>query len=131
MKKIKNVLLIDDNEITNYLHAFLFQDLGIAENIHAKLNGQEAIDFLSTCNEEEQPDLILLDINMPIMDGFEFLSHYQNTKMPDITVLLMVSTSINPYDVERSQQFSQVNGFVGKPLTEEKIQNIRDEHFNT
>ena len=131
MKKIKNVLLIDDNEITNYLHAFLFQDLGISENIHASLNGQEAIDFLSACNEEEQPDLILLDINMPIMDGFEFLSHYQNIKTPDITVLLMVSTSINPDDVERSQQFSEVNGFVGKPLTKEKIQNIQDEYFNT
>jgi CheY-like chemotaxis protein len=65
------------------------------------------------------------------MDGFEFLGHFQNIDHNESTVIFMVSTSIIPSDVERSKQFKQVSGFIGKPLTKEKILELRDEYFRT
>jgi len=129
MKSIKHLLLVDDSEVTNYLHTFLFVDMNIAEEIHSVLNGQEALDYIRTCSKEEQPDLILLDINMPLMDGFEFLDHFENLDVNKSIVILMVSTSVMPRDIERSKQFKQVSGFIGKPLTKEKILNLQAEYL--
>jgi CheY-like chemotaxis protein len=129
MRNIKHLLLVDDNEVTNYLHTFLFLDMNMAEEVHSVLNGQEAIDYIKTCSKEDQPDLILLDINMPLMDGFEFLGHFENLDANESIVILMVSTSIIPRDIERSKQFKKISGFVGKPLTKEKILKLQAEYF--
>ena len=103
MRNIKHLLLVEDDEVTNYLHTFLFRDMNMAEEVHSVLNGQEAIDYIKTCSKEDQPDLILLDINMPLMDGFEFLGHLENLDVNENIVILMVSTSIIPRDIERSK----------------------------
>ena len=129
MRKMKRLLLVEDDEVTNYLHTFLFQDMNIAKEVHSVLNGQEAIDYIKTCSKEDQPDLILLDINMPLMDGFEFLGHFEELDVNEDIVILMVSTSILPRDIERSKQFKKISGFIGKPLTKEKILNLQAEYF--
>ena len=129
MRNIKHLLLVEDDEVTNYLHTFLFRDMNMAEEVHSVLNGQEAIDYIKTCSKEDQPDLILLDINMPLMDGFEFLGHLENLDVNENIVILMVSTSIIPRDIERSKQFKKISGFIGKPLTKEKMLKLQAEYF--
>ena len=129
MRNIKHLLLVEDDEVTNYIHTFLFRDMNMAEEVHSVLNGQEAIDYIKTCSKEGQPDLILLDINMPLMDGFEFLGHLENLDVNENIVILMVSTSIIPRDIERSKQFKKISGFIGKPLTKEKILKLQAEYF--
>ena len=79
-KPLKEVLLVDDNEADNFLHRAVLEDMGVADRIVERLNGQEALDYLLTPDDQGRfpsPDLICLDINMPIMSGWEFLDSYE------------------------------------------------------
>jgi CheY-like chemotaxis protein len=137
-KRLKCVLLVDDNESDNYLHKRVLTKAGIADNIAIALNGKEALDFLMTkgsCGQPEnlfsQPELIFLDINMPIMDGWEFLEEYQ--KLDAIqkgkVVFIMLTTSLNPTDKVRAEMYLEHDCFHFKPLTVEMINEIMQKHF--
>jgi len=94
------------------------------------MNGEEALDFIKNNTEDIHPELILLDINMPVMDGFEFLQEYNkvdfNGKLkPHI---IMLTTSTNPTDVDKVKK-SDITGYINKPLTESKIMEIIQTHF--
>ncbi len=127
-KKLNCILLIDDDEATNYIHQKVIEEVSCAEKVVAAQSGQEALDFL---NEREDwasspVDLIFLDINMPAMNGWEFLEHYNklDASKKAKTILVMLSTSLNPDDRENALEMDSVNGFENKPLTEEKIISI-------
>ncbi|HTF81612.1 MAG TPA: response regulator [Cytophagales bacterium] len=129
MDKIKLILLIDDDEINNFLNKRLFLKLGIAEEVAVVLNGAEGLKFIKEhCgNGNSCPELIIIDINMPVMDGFQFLKHFQDMPLErkgDI-VLVMLTTSSSPLDLELVSKY-QVSGYVTKPLTEEKINYIKN-----
>ncbi|NNF02710.1 MAG: response regulator, partial [Bacteroidia bacterium] len=98
-KQIDLVMLIDDNEASNNLSQILIEDLGCASEIVAKQTAVEALEYLEN-NENSVPDLILLDINMPIMNGWEFIDEFKilNSVMSKSPVIIMVSTSLNPDD---------------------------------
>ena len=131
-------MLVDDSKDDNFIHqrVLVKSELVANENIFIKENGEEAYDFLvDTQNTEKYqgifpPQLILLDISMPCMDGFEFLEEYQKVKEQfDLVVIVMLTTSINSQDKERAKKFSQVVGYVEKPLTKEKIYDIHEQYF--
>lgn len=131
MQRFGSVLIIDDDYASNYLTEIILIDLDIATHIHVTRNGREALNFVKeNCSEKtiHCPDLILLDINMPIMDGFEFLEEYE--KLPYIQnepiPVILLTTSTNLKDVEKAKRF-KVAGYIEKPLTEEKLlNNLRD-----
>jgi CheY-like chemotaxis protein len=123
---MKNVLLVDDDNIANFLSTKTLERMGYANQIDTALNGQEA---LSLFNEYYQgtrqlPDLILLDINMPIMDGFEFLEAFRKLRLPRIEEVrvVIVTTSIHPNDLERAKALG-VKHYLTKPLTPELLFN--------
>ena len=125
MKPFKSILLIDDDEATNYLHKFYINEWEITEKIYVAVNGKEAIDFLQT-NESfknEKPSLILLDINMPVMNGFEFMEAYGELEdeLKASTVVVMLTTSLHPKDLERADTFSDLKAYINKPLTKDEI----------
>lgn len=125
-------LLVDDNEITNFINTMLLHDAGITHTLTA-YNGQEALDLLHTpCNAPGSatcPALILLDLQMPVMDGFEFLQAYAQRPLTDHpAVVIMLTSSLNPLDVARMQGLP-IAGYLTKPLTEENIQRILQQHF--
>lgn len=134
MKKLDKVLLVDDDPASNYLTQMLLEELEIASRIFTSKNGKEALQFLENqclfvTNESEDccPDLILLDINMPVMDGFEFLEKFEalsHERNKTIHVVLL-TTSTNYKDIERAKQY-RILSFLEKPLTEEKIIQIVD-----
>jgi CheY-like chemotaxis protein len=133
MKKLNCVLLIDDDTINNYINERLIKKNEVASEVKVVLNGQEALQYLIDRKKEEgskNPELILLDINMPVMDGFEFMAAYKKAENIDkeSVVIVMLTTSTNPSDTQRLND-SGVAGFVNKPLTEGKLKNLLGTHF--
>ena len=126
-------MLVDDDEATNFINEMVVKKVGCAEQIHVAENGQQALDFLkkSIDGNYPRPDLIFLDINMPIMDGWEFLERYQELdafQKGDI-IIVMLTTSFNPYDRTKADEVEEITGFKNKPLTREIMQDILQEHF--
>jgi CheY-like chemotaxis protein len=122
MPKIKKVLIIDDDPITNYLTEELLRETQSAEEIAVAENGALAIDYLEkhASSAEKAVQLILLDINMPVMDGFEFLEKYQSYPYKDSVSVVILTSSSNQKDIEKTRKYN-VAGYINKPLTEEKL----------
>jgi len=130
------ILFIDDDEPTNFLNKLLVEEMNCAEHVQVVTSGTEALDYLTGTgsfgsNGHPRPDLIFLDINMPGMDGWEFLQHYQ--KLPSNQkaniVMVMLTTSLNPDDERAAKQNIQIAGFENKPLQPEVIKKILNQFF--
>ncbi len=122
---IGTIMLIDDEQVDQMLYGRIVERSKHAERIVTFLEPEKALDHL-TSDAHPLPDLILLDINMPRMDGFEFLEllveKLGNNALPAIYVL---STSFDPDDRARAEACDLVQGFVQKPLTAGKLSDIR------
>ncbi|MDH5476218.1 MAG: response regulator, partial [Cyclobacteriaceae bacterium] len=121
MKKLKKILLVDDDETTNYFNQFLIEKIDAAEEVLVALNGEEALQILSSKNdagEYANPDLILLDVNMPIMNGFEFMKAYHklDKKKKANVVICMLTTSFHEKDVNTSKEYEEISDYTKKPL---------------
>jgi CheY-like chemotaxis protein len=130
--KISCTLLVDDDRINNFLNQRLLEGLGITEKLLTALNGQEALAiFEQECREAQCPSLVLLDVNMPVMNGFEFLEAYDKLQFTpkEPVIIIMLTTSLHPRDVERVQRLG-IAGFINKPLTKEKVNDILKSYFN-
>jgi CheY-like chemotaxis protein len=134
MQKLTCALLVDDDQTTNYLNKLLITRLNITDKLLVALNGQEALDLLQLhCQEatDDCPALILLDVKMPVMDGFAFLAAYDELPLlqKQAIIIVMLTTSLHPQDVERVQQLN-IAGFLNKPLTADKLNDVLKNHFN-
>ena len=134
MQKLTCALLVDDDQTTNYLNQLLIKRLAITDKLLVALNGQEALDLLRAhCQlaTPECPVLILLDVKMPVMDGFAFLEAYHRLPLPQkhAIIIVMLTTSLHQQDVERVQRLD-IAGFLNKPLTKEKLDDVLRNHFN-
>ncbi|MFZ5554458.1 MAG: response regulator [Bacteroidota bacterium] len=123
MKKVDNLFIVDDDEAYRFLAKEIIGETDLVNQIKVFYNGKEAIDFLKTAhyNPDNLPEVILLDLNMPIMDGWEFLSEYTALK-PRIgkkITIYIVSSSIDPRDIERAKSISDVTDFIIKPISKE------------
>lgn len=131
IQKLKKILLIDDNEADNYLHRLIISEAGVAEHIVDQPDGIKALEYLKAEAEGQLPDLIFLDINMPRMNGWEFLEAY--SQLPAVKqsaiVVIMLTTSVFQKDRERAEQLPNFSGFLTKPLTEEDLLGVLREHF--
>ncbi|MBO2009828.1 response regulator [Hymenobacter negativus] len=133
MPQLSSIMLVDDDTTTNFLNETLIKRLGIAQHLHVAENGAEALQTLhQTCVPPSNscPNLILLDMKMPIMSGIEFLEAYAQLPLArqQSIVIVMLTTSMLPSDMERVQQLP-VAGVLNKPLTKEKLQAVVAEHF--
>jgi CheY-like chemotaxis protein len=133
MKALKSVLLIDDDKINNYINERLIRKTGFCNCIAIKNNGEEALLYLQNecIPQNEIPDLILLDINMPVINGIEFIEifiqkHPQLLKKIKICVL---STSENESDLQKIKLLGDFY-YVSKPLTSQKLMDIYTHNFN-
>jgi len=132
VKKLNCILLIDDDEPTNFLNKLTLEQSGCARHIRVAPSGQAALDYLRGELEEYlQPDLIFLDINMPAMDGWEFLEKYRELSQEKKaeTVLIMLTTSLNPDDEKRTLSIPEVSGFEHKPLNQARLERLLNKYF--
>ena len=130
---LKKVLVIDDSETDRYVAKHIIQKCQFASEIIVKESAPRALEYIRSLEgtPDELPQLIFLDIRMPEMDGFGFLDEY--SKLPDCvksnSVIMMLSTSLDPDDHERATKNTYVNRFLNKPLNKEKILMLRQEFF--
>jgi CheY-like chemotaxis protein len=125
MSLIKNIFLIDDDLIYTYLSKRIIATTGIKTSVSEFSDGLQAIDFLKdNMNQTEMlPDIIFLDLNMPVMGGWDFLQEYASVKsgIKKEILLYIVSSSISPYDLERAKKIDEVTDFISKPLSKDKV----------
>jgi CheY-like chemotaxis protein len=132
---LDSVILIDDNKHDNFFHETAINDTGLAKSVVKFLSAEKAINFLAEAavNTGSIPQLILLDINMPGMSGWDFLAEYQKLpkQVQQSGLIIMLTTSCNPNDFERAKKEPALRGFLNKPLTEEMFEKIVSSHFAT
>ncbi len=133
MKKLKCILLIDDNPDDNFYHERVIKKCNVAETVLAKNSALDALNFLkSKKKEEEPPELILLDINMPVMNGWDFLEEYEklDDDLKSKAIIVMLTTSQNPDDAKKAATMKVVSDFKTKPLTKDTLDDIIRRFFN-
>lgn len=131
-------MLIDDDEPTNFLSRIIIEEADCTEHIQIEDGGERALKYLlnskkSAYNSKQYPwpDLIFLDINMPAMNGWEFLEKYKELRRENDsdTIIIMLTTSFNPDDKNKANGISDVTDFKHKPLTEEMINEVLSKYF--
>ncbi len=131
--KLNSVLLIDDDEPTNFIAKMIVTKADLNDNTQAIQSGVKALKYLQDENfsNYDIPDLIFLDINMPTMNGWEFLEEYKKLDIhkKKKIVLYMLTTSMNDDDQLRSEKIEHVDGFLIKPLTLKTYTEIVNKHF--
>jgi CheY-like chemotaxis protein len=131
-KKLNSVLLIDDDEPTTFMYQMVLEESGCTSHIEIAHGADDALNFFRNANKNEKyPDLIFLDINMPRMDGWEFLQQLKelNVDKKKNTIIVMLSTSLNPDEEIRAKHIAEVSAFRHKPLTVGMVWEIVGKYF--
>tara|TARA_R110002051_G_scaffold325871_1_gene432733 strand:- start:26321 stop:26719 length:399 start_codon:yes stop_codon:yes gene_type:complete len=127
-KTFENIYMIDDDPIYLFLAKKLFIEQKFSQNIKTFENGKVALECLldSQNLNENLPDIIFLDLNMPILNGWEFLDSFNAAPIPNkekITIIVM-SSSINPIEIDMIKSYPVVNDYIVKPLTPADLQKL-------
>lgn len=138
MKKLNCILLVDDNVDDNFFHTIVITDAAAAVNVKTATTGEKAIAYLEKSKQGDpdcpMPDLVFLDINMPGMNGFEFLEEAKTKKLINNErpiIVVMLTSSLNPNDekMAREKFGSEIRDYQNKPLTGVMLKGIIEKYF--
>ncbi len=134
-KTLNCIMLVDDNPDDNFFHEREIKKSNLANNVVSKTTAMEGLEYLKSEKDNKtilHPDLIFLDINMPGMNGWEFLQEYSHLdkELQSRAIIIMLTTSENPDDEAKAKTWNFVSDYMTKPLTKEKMKNIIDKHFS-
>jgi CheY-like chemotaxis protein len=134
--RLNCILVIDDDEPTNFFTRIILEEYGRIPHIKIMQSAREALDYLAAAaetgadkNNFPYPDLVLLDINMPAMNGWEFLEEYRKQDKLYTPKIIMLTTSLFPRDMEKAREIPEISDFENKPLSIEKLESILQRHF--
>ena len=130
---MNTILFIDDDKVTNFYNRKIVNKYQKVKNVISVNSGKSALDYLINTVTKDAiiPDLIFLDINMPGMSGWEFLEEYKkiDTKITKDIKVILLTTSSNNEDYERSKQIHIIDGYINKPLSVNLLEEIVKEHY--
>lgn len=126
MKKIELACIIDDDPIYIFGTKRMMEIANYCEKFLVFENGKEAINGLASIlsSNAKLPEVIFLDLNMPVMDGWDFLEEFGKIQAPQNVVIYILTSSIDPADTERAKQYSNVDSYLVKPLTLNKLKEL-------
>lgn len=128
MNSVFNICVVDDDDIYQFTTTKTLESLDIEKSIDVFSDGEEALDFiLNNINEVDRlPDVILLDINMPIMDGFQFMDEYDKikSKLAKNITIFMVSSSVDPVDMDRAKNINAITDYLLKPIKSDDLKEL-------
>ena len=122
--------IIDDDAVYISLIKKVIETKNLCNNLLVFKNGKQSLEYFQTqllkFNNSQIPEIIFLDLNMPVMDGWEFIEHFKKikSKFKKTIKLYVVSSSINPLDVDKAKSFSEVNDYIVKPIHIQQLENI-------
>ncbi len=132
---LSRVLIIDDDNPSNFLNSMVVEEAGCAKETVVTTNGKKALDYLTKASHGDfpRPEIIFLDINMPVMDGWEFLEEYErlDKSQKGKVIVVMLSVALNKSDKEKMDALVYVNEFIDKPLETKHIHNIIEKYFTS
>jgi CheY-like chemotaxis protein len=123
MGKLKNILLIDDDYMSNMLTATEIKKSDLAEHVEIAHHGEEGLNKLKSRKRNIHFELILLDFNMPVMDGFEFLQKFNELDLHPKPKVVVLTSSHDPKEIARANEFN-ITGFINKPFYASKLNPI-------
>ncbi|WPP50698.1 response regulator [Catalinimonas niigatensis] len=125
MGKYHRIVLIDDDEITNFINENLIYEIGLADRVEAFIAAEKALKKIEHTSSEVSSTLILLDLKMPVFDGFDFLEQFNTMKrmLTSQIRIIILTSSENPRDTERLRALGY-HQYITKPLTKEKLQDL-------
>ena len=128
MQEDLKLLIVEDDEATNYIYAYTLRKIGFQGQFETVENGEQAIDFILGSadipgKQRFKPDIIFLDINMPRMNGFEFLEELKKGTN-DIPKIYMLTNSLNPEDRNLANTHKEIKEFLGKPVNEDTLKRV-------
>ena len=138
-KNLSQILLVDDNDDTNFFHKLILEELALAEHVREALDGLEALAFFEadpSPNSSDagihRPELVFLDVNMPKMNGWEFLEAFQELpeERREGVVIVMLSSHHDLEDEQKALSFESVQVYMEKPLTDKKLRWIMKSFFS-
>ena len=134
MKKINNALLVDNDALINMMNAKLIEGSKIARNVNIVTNAKEALRILKkidVSNLPEFPEIIFLDIDMPVMSGWQFLKEVE--KIPLIVLnkcrIILLGSSLDLFQIKKAKSNTMVNDYIPKPLTMKSLQMLRSAKY--
>lgn len=124
--KNKLTYIIDDDKLTVKLMSILISKNDFCEEIQSFYNAQHAIELLkqNTLDNKILPDAILLDLNMPVMDGWQFLDEFVLLSLKKEISIFIMTSSIDPADIEMAKKYSVVKQYIMKPVTADKLNEL-------
>ena len=125
-------MLVDDNEIDNFINCKMVEGTHFADQVYIHSSSKSAIEFLKNIEQAGPtaisllPDIIFLDVNMPMMDGFGFVEEFNKLKCRQSAPMkiIMLTTSTNPADIDRAKRLGVIYKYLNKPLSEEELERI-------
>jgi CheY-like chemotaxis protein len=128
MPQNHSICIVDDDEVYKFFVKKIIELKGLADNVLTFPDGEEAFNYIkeNKGNPDLLPDIIFLDINMPIMDGFLFMEEYTKLKheINKEIAIYMVTSSIDIIDLERSKKYTEITDFITKPISAEVLEKI-------
>lgn len=125
-------MIVDDSEIDNFINSKMIEGCGFASQVYVHSSGVSALEFLKNINKtansssELIPEIIFLDLNMPVMDGFQFVAEFE--KLPIMfrrhIKIIMFTTSVNPDDREKALQQKSICDFINKPMSQIALEKL-------